>query len=101
MSEPLDLFGLAGIETPNSVLLSLAAKEKKRRKERQLTQLALAKATGVSYGSIKRFERTGEISVLSLLALASVLGALSDFDSVFSHKVYLSIEDVIRDQRKP
>jgi DNA-binding XRE family transcriptional regulator len=56
MRKALDLFDLTGLETPNSVLFSLAAKEKKRRKKKHLTQVALAKASGVSYGSLKRFE---------------------------------------------
>jgi hypothetical protein len=38
----------------------------------------------VSLGSIKRFEKTGEISLKSLLNIALVLRRLEDFENVFS-----------------
>ncbi|HEY3738453.1 MAG TPA: helix-turn-helix transcriptional regulator [Bryobacteraceae bacterium] len=47
-----------------------------------LTQEGLAQRSGVSWGSLKRFERTGLISLDALLKLALVLDCLSDFDSV-------------------
>lgn len=36
---------------------------------------------GVSTGTIKRFEKTGQISVDTLLAIALVLGTADDFDN--------------------
>jgi hypothetical protein len=42
----------------------------------------LAKRSGVSLGSLKRFETTGQISLESLLLLADVLNRLDDFDAV-------------------
>ena len=52
----------------------------------QLTQEGLAKRSGVSLGSIKRFEREGEISLKSLLKLALVLECLDDFSNVANEK---------------
>jgi len=43
----------------------------------------LAKRSGVSLGSIKRFELTGQISLESLLKLAHVLNRLNDFELIF------------------
>lgn len=56
---------------------------KKQRKMKKLSQQALAKRSGVSLGSIKRFERSGEISFSSLLRIAHVLGQLENFVSIF------------------
>ncbi|QHN05458.1 XRE family transcriptional regulator [Granulicella sp. WH15] len=39
-------------------------------------------SSGVSWSSLKRFEREGLISLDSLLSLAMVLGRLDDFDSL-------------------
>lgn len=52
----------------------------------------------VSYGSIKRFERTGEISLSLLIKIAFVLGLENDFDLLFSKKGYSSIQEVIDEQ---
>ena len=56
---------------------------KKQRKVKGISQQLLAEKTGVSLGSIKRFERTGEISFSSLLRIAHVLGQLERFVPVF------------------
>ena len=47
----------------------LVKREKVARKAKKLTQKQLAERTGVSYGSIRRFEQTGEISLLSLVKI--------------------------------
>jgi hypothetical protein len=57
----------------------------------------LSQRSGVSLGSIKRFERTGEIALSSLLKLAMVLGYENDFNNLFTRKNYQSIFDVIKD----
>ena len=78
--------------------IDLAANVRARRKERKLTQSGLAKLSGVSLGSIKRFESSGEISLKSLLNIAVVLGCDEDFLSLFTKKHYASIEDVINEK---
>lgn len=37
----------------------------------------------MSYGSIRRFEQTGEISLLSLVKIAKALDCLEDFNELF------------------
>ena len=68
-----------------------------RRKEKKITQVQLAKYSDVSLGSIKRFERTGEISLTSLVKIAFALGCEDDFESLFARKGYASIEEVINE----
>ncbi|MCF6332796.1 MAG: hypothetical protein L3J11_05880 [Draconibacterium sp.] len=43
----------------------------------------MAERSGVSLGSLKRFENTEKISLESLLKLAHLLGRLKDFKNVF------------------
>ncbi len=69
--------------TPREMMLELAVKAKALRLQADLTQAGLASRSGVSLGSIKRFERTGEISLKSLLNIALVLRHLDDFRAVF------------------
>lgn len=55
---------------------------KARRLAMNLTQAGLAKRSGVSLGTLKRFETTGQVSIDSLLNLALVLECLADFEKL-------------------
>ncbi len=65
------------------VCKKLAQRHKLLRKKLRLSQVELAERSGVSLGSLKRFENTGKISLESLLKLAHLVGRLNDFDNVF------------------
>ncbi len=70
------------LKTPPEVREELARRFKTRRLVLNLTQEGLAARAGVSWSSLKRFERTGLISLDALLNLALVLNCLADFDHV-------------------
>jgi transcriptional regulator with XRE-family HTH domain len=70
---------------------------RKRRKEAKLSQLELAQKAGVSFGSLKRFENQGEISLSSLIKIAFALGYEDDFNQLFSRKNYQSLSEVINE----
>ena len=71
---------------PSDILASTAQNIALLRKEKKWTQQDLAEKSGVSYGSIKRFERLGKISFESLLKIAEALGRLDDFESLLLPK---------------
>ena len=52
------------ISTPKSIMQNLKDKFKQKRLSLNLTQEGLSNKSGVSLGSIKRFETSGEISNL-------------------------------------
>lgn len=86
---------------PKDILLETAAKHRYLRKQQKLTQLELAERSGVSLGSIKRFEQTGKISFESLLKVAHLLGRLSDFEQLFPINDQLStIEKLFSDKTR-
>ena len=72
----------------------------KLRKRRKITQKALAAKSGVSLGSIKRFEQSGEISLQSLTKLAIALEVEGELDTLFDSVPFQSIEEVINEQDK-
>lgn len=80
---------------PNSIAENIAKRFKLRRLELNLTQKELAKKSGVSYGSIKRFESKGEISLKNLLMIAVVLNSTDEFNMLFSKEQYNSIDEII------
>ena len=72
------------LKTPTEIMSDLAFRIKSKRLELNLTQEGISSRAGVSLGSLKRFESTGQISLESLLKLAHAVGALADFDALFS-----------------
>jgi len=70
------------MKTPNDIMKELSQKFKERRLTIGYTQQALAERSGVSLGSLKRFEGSGQISLESLLQLALVLECLDDFGEI-------------------
>lgn len=69
--------------TLREISLELAAKFQKLRKKSNMSQAEFAERAGVSLGSLKRFERTGRISLESLLKLAHLLDRSREFLQLF------------------
>lgn len=58
----------------------LARRLKSRRLARNLTQSGLAARSGVPLGTLKKFERTGSISLVSFIRLVVALGEQADLE---------------------
>jgi len=71
---------------PSDILTSTAQHATALRKEFSWTQQDLAEKSGVSYGSIKRFEQSGQISFESLLKIVEALGRLTEFENLLLPK---------------
>ena len=61
----------------------------------KISQEVLAQKSGVSLGSIKRFETKHEISLQSFIKITIALDLDNDFESLFTQKTYTSIDEVI------
>ena len=86
---------------PVDILKATAENHRQLRKQAKLSQAELAMRSGVSLGSIKRFEQTGKISFEALLKLAHVLDRLADFDHLFVAKEDLSdVERLFSDKTR-
>jgi transcriptional regulator with XRE-family HTH domain len=86
--------------TPQETLMALVLRIRTKRLSFDLSQKTLSEKSGVSYGVLKKFERTGQISLRSLLKIASTLDALSDFDQLFlpkSAETVLSLDELMKD----
>lgn len=79
--------------------LEISQRFKIIRKNRKVSQQRLSELSGVSYASIRRFEKTGDISLASLVKLALALRLYDDLDNLFKiQKEYKSIEEVISER---
>ncbi|WP_417363683.1 helix-turn-helix domain-containing protein [Galbibacter sp.] len=85
---------------PLDVQNDLAQKIKELRKQKKFTQVELAERSGVSLGSLKRFESKGQISLESLLRLVQILGRLSDFEDILKPEGNLSHIESLFDRTK-
>lgn len=86
-------------ETAEELDQKLADRVRNIRKRRSISQQKLAKMSGVSYGSIKRFETTGQISLISLTRIAMALGIADELRNIFSKVPYRSMEEVLNETR--
>ena len=85
-------------ETSEEIDLAIAQRLAQIRKRRGLSQLQLSEKSNVSYGSIKRFETTGQISLNSLTKLCVALDCADELRRLFSNVEYASIEEVLRER---
>ena len=69
-------------KVPSDILLIIAQNVVALRKEKGWTQRKLSEKSDVSYGSIKRFETTGKISLESLLKIVESLNRLHEFENI-------------------
>ena len=86
-------------ETAKDLDLKLAQRVRNIRKRRSISQEKLASMSGVSYGSVKRFESTGQISLLSLTKIAMALDIADELRNIFSQVPYRDIKEVINETR--
>lgn len=89
------------LSSPQEVAMQLAARAKAKRLALNFSQETLAERAGVSLGTLKKFERTGKISLESLLKIALVLEALDAFDHTFlprKPETYLTLDELLKDQ---
>lgn len=91
-----ELSNFVPVKSIEETAYDLVEREKKLRKSRKITQRDLARRSGVSYASIRRFETTGEISFRSLLSIANALGCLDDFDSAFKEPPLTDLRELFK-----
>lgn len=78
----------------------IAGRMVKLRKRKKLTQKNLSVKAGVSLGSLKRFEQSGEISLQSFTKLAIALEVEGELESLFSQVPFGTIEEILNEQTK-
>ena len=86
-------------ETPEEITMIVSNHTKKLRKRLKISRRKLSEMSGVSYGSIKRFEETGNISLLSLTKIAMALDVSGDVKNIFAEVPYKSIQEVMNEQK--
>ena len=81
-------------KTPREIDQLIASRIRSIRKRRKSSQKRLSEKSGVSLGSVKRFEQIGEISLISLTKIAIALEIEGELEDLFEEVPFLSIEEV-------
>lgn len=82
-------------ETTDEIIMEVAVRFRKLRKLKKISQQQLALMSNVSYGTIKRFESTGEISLHTLTKLCVALDITEEIKNLFRKVVFNDINEVI------
>lgn len=91
------------MKTPQEMQKLIASRARGHRLDLNLSQQTLSEKSGVSYGSLKKFEQTGQISLESLLKLAVILGRIDDFNALFASApniAALSLDELITEKKR-
>jgi transcriptional regulator with XRE-family HTH domain len=89
------------LNNPKSIIIGIRDRFKHLRLSIGYTQEALATRSDVSLGSLKRFERTGEISLVNLVRLSSVLGCMKDLNKIaIEQEKELSFDEMMAPSQK-
>ena len=89
--------------TTSKAQKKLAEQARVRRLQMELTQEGLAARSGVALPTLRKFERTGTLSLESFLKLHMVLGGLEDIlkATQVKDRIFSSIDDVLEADSSP
>jgi transcriptional regulator with XRE-family HTH domain len=91
------------IKSPYEMSKDIAKKAKAKRLSLNLSQQTLSSRSGVSYGTLKKFERTGQISLESLLKIALALDEFEKFECLFTkstEKLPSSLDELLEENTR-
>ncbi len=82
------------LKTPQETLEDLANRLKKLRLIKKWKRSTLAKRSGVTEASLKRFEQTGKVSLENFVKLVFTLGRIDELDTLLRPPKARSIADL-------
>ena len=91
------------MKSPYEISREIAKKVRERRLKLNLSQKTLSQKSGVSYGTLKKFEQKGQISLESLLKIALALDQLDKFEYLFAsgdHEMPASLDEILIDNSR-
>jgi transcriptional regulator with XRE-family HTH domain len=91
------------MKTSQELQREIAQKARAKRLDLNLSQQTLSEKSGVSYGVLKKFEQSGQISLESLLKLALALGSTAGFEGLLAPKrpeEALSLDELMKDRTR-
>jgi len=89
------------ILSSTEIALEVAARLKSRRLAQQLTQEGLARRSGVPLGTLKKFERSGQIAFVSFIRLAIALKDEGALENLLLEEEFASLDELLERDKRP
>lgn len=90
------------LSPPTEVAAELGARSRARRLAQNLTQQGLSERSGVPVPTLRKFEKTGQISLVSFIRLALALSDDAALDGLLQERQRFStLDDVLETETKP
>lgn len=86
--------------SPPEVSKTLALRLRARRLDRGWTQAELAERSNVAVDTLKKFERTGQISLVRMVRLTMALGCVDEVEHLFRQSVPASLDALEQPERQ-
>lgn len=91
---------LVTIGSPQEIAAELARRVRTRRLDRGWTQAEMAARANVALDTLKKFERTGQISLVRLVRLTVALGTLREMEGLFREGAPASLDALEQPKRR-
>ena len=100
MNTMMSINGPINFLLPEDLARQLGERAKARRLSLNLTRETLSKRSGVPVSTIRKFETTGMLGLVSLMQLADAMNCLDDFSQLFPPRLPFTIDEFVKPVRK-
>lgn len=83
------------------IAAEIALRLRSRRLAQNLTLEGLARRSGVPLGTLKKFERTGQIALVSFIRLAIALKDEAALEKLLLEQKFETLDEVLQSVKKP
>lgn len=97
----MDIMITFSVLPSGDIALELASRVKSCRLAQSLTQEGLASRSGVPFGTLKKFERTGQIAFVSFIRLITALGDEAALENLLLEQKFKTLDEVLDVKKKP
>ena len=87
--------GIYAVIPPADVAADLAKRLRTRRLARNLTQEGLARRSGVALGTLKKFERSGAISLVPFIRMVVALGEEAALEQLLADREFETLDQLL------
>ena len=89
------------MQSSKDIAAALAARLRSRRLAQKLTLEGLARRSGVPLGTLKKFERSGQIALVSFIRLVVALKDDAALENLLLAQKFETLEEVMESGEKP
>ena len=87
--------------TPEDIATEIALRLRNRRLAQNLTLEGLARRSGVALGTLKKFERTGQIALVSFIRLVITLKDEAALEKILLEQKFETLDEILQSGKKP